>query len=422
MALIFLSNVEIYSDDENIGFKGYDFYFLNSFDIEVSSKRINIEINDDKLFFEGEYVLNNKTDKINEITLGIPSENAENLIIYEKSNILKTVKRNESFIEKNFISEHLPKSSKWSTFTLWLKANESRLITIKYESKVINDNKGVYTLNYINNIQPNNTDTSISYIKFNEFKPYNIIDISNAEIEKAVYFGGNSLIFDVNKNGRETIVNYELTDKLAVDRLDFSSNKKLKSISASFKLKDYETVIVLCDEYINNPVDNSVNINQVKFVKAEAYRNLVKYDNYFEILKGLDIKALFPYRVKYKILTDIDEILVGKVNIPELSEAIESIRKDMNDSNEFISMWYTHNNLSLPIIDTEALEHIDEDTKNENPINKYFDSLKQKSFIKIFIENKLIYIIIPVITLLIGYLIGKSSRKRRKGKSYYTLR
>lgn len=411
-----------YADNENLGCIVHDIYFLNNFDVEISGKNVVLEIDDDKLTFKGEYVLNNQTEKIVEVVFGLPSDNIENLTISDKNNASKFFRRNASFIEKNYIYEHLPKADKWSTVNLWLKANESRVISIKYDSKIINDSKGVYTLTYVNNIEPNDSNISKAYIIFSNFKPYNIINISNIEVEKAFYNQGVQLLFDINNNGRETKIDYELTDKFAIDRLDFSTSKKLKSISDLYRSKDYEAVIVLCDEYISNPLDSSVDINQVKYVKAEAYRKLIKYDNYFEVVKTLNLNKLYPFRLKYKILIDIDEILNGKIDDPELAITMRSLQNDSKDSNEFLSRWMFYNKKDYSNTNEIENNKTKEEIKNESPLSKYIISLKLNKLIQFIKTNKFIYIIIVIVVFFIGFIIGKNSRRKKKSTPYYTLR
>ncbi len=422
MLIILAASIQVvHSNNDNLGYVGHDLFFLNGFDVEVVSKNIMIEIDEDRITFNGDYILKNQTEKIAETIFGLPSENIENLVITEKSNVIRSTRRNRSYIEKNFIFEHLPKTEKWSTASLWLKANESRVINIKYESKTINDSKGIYTFIYENNIEPENLSGSKVYTIFNNFKPYNIINVYNIEVEKMYYNMKVQSILDGNVNGRSIRIDYELVDKLATDRLNFSTSKTLKNISNLFRTKDYEGVILLCDEYISNPSDSSVDINQVKFLKAEAYRKLIKYDNYFEIIKFLDINKLYPFRLKYKIFSDIDEILGGDINDPNLAIIMKSIQNDLTDSNEFFYRWTVHNKKDYSGID-ETIIHEDEETIKESFLDKFVITSKAKSIITFIQENNFIYFIVLILFLFIGFLIGIFTRKRKKGSPYYTLR
>ena len=422
MLIILTFNLQItYSDNENIGYVGHDLYFLNGFDVEVISKNVVIEIEEDRIKFSGDFILRNQTEKITETIFGLPSENIENLIITEKNNIIKSTRRNRSYIEKNFIFEHLPKTEKWSTASLWLKANETRIINIEYDSKTINDSKGIYTFIYENNIEPVNVAGSKVYTVFNNFKPYNIINVYNIEVEKMYYNMESQSILDGNINGRSIMIDYELIDKLATDRLNFSTSKTLKNISNLFRTKDYEGVILLCDEYISNPADSSVDINQVKFIKAEAYRKLIKYDNYFEIIKAIDLNKLYPFRLKYKIFSDIDEILGGDINDPNLAVVMKSIQGDLTDSNEFFDRWTVHNKKDYSGVDDTIIFEEEGETK-ESFLDKFVFMAKFKNIIQFIKENEIIYFIIIIFFFLIGFLIGKFSRKKKKSSPYYTLR
>ena len=412
----------IYSDQENnSGYIGYDPYFLNNFDVDISKKNVILKVDEDKIVFNGEYVLKNQTDKTVEVVLGLPYDNVENLAIYDKSNLLKFFWRNYSHLESNYIFEHLPKADKWSIVSIWLKADERRVINIKYDSQILNDSKGIYTLTYLNNAASNNSGSSKAYIVFDDLKPYNAISVSNIEVEKSYYNQDIYLLFEVDNNGRAARIDYELTDKLAIERLDFSTSGKLKNISNLYKLKDYEAVALLCDEYINNPTDSSIDINQVKYVKSEAYKNLTKFDNYFEIIESLDLNRIYPFRLKYKILFDIGEILDGEMHNPNLSTIVNSVQKDLQESNEFFSKWMIKNRKSQDdaeiIIDTE-----NEEPRKEGLFSKYIVSLKLDTVGNFFKEHKYIYLILLILIFVIGFLIGKSSGKKKAKPPYYTFR
>ncbi|MCK9217383.1 MAG: hypothetical protein M0P77_05615 [Firmicutes bacterium] len=419
--LILVSQVVHTDQENNSGYIGYDPYFLNSFDVDISKKNVVLKIDDDKLTFNGEYILCNQTDKTVEVILGLPYDDVEDLIILDKNNPLKFFWRNFSYIENNYIFEHLPKADKWSIVSIWLKANESRVIRISYQSQTTNDSKGIYTLTYMNNAEPNNSSNSKAYIVFNDFKPYNAINVSNIEVEKVHYNQGLNLLFDIDNNGRAARIDYELTDKLAIDRLSFATSSKLKNISNLYGLKDYDAVILLCDEYINNPSDNSVDINQVKYVKSEAYRNLTKFDNYFEVIESLDLNKLYPYRLKYKILLDVYRILNGKAYNSDLATIIVSIQNDLQESNEFFSEWMVQNKIIHDDIDI-TLDMEKEETRKEGVLNKYAERLKLDTVGKFLKDNWYIYLISVLFIFLIGFLLGRKFGKKKTNPPYYTFR
>lgn len=414
----------ITADNGDTGWDGYDVYILNNFDVKLSSKNIKIEIDDDKLAFNGEYVITNKSEKIVEVVLGLPSKYVENLTIGDKGNILKFYKRNKSYIEKNYISEHLPDSEKWSTVSLWLKGNESRLISIKYDSKVTNDSKGIYKIRYSNFDEMYNPEISKTLIIFNSFKPYNIICTSGIEVEKSIYSRDAQLLFDISDNSYEIEIDYELTDKLAVDRFDFSQSNKLKNIANLFRIKDYEAVIASCNEYLAKPSDTSLNINQVKFIKAEALRKIVRFDEYLDIIKSIDLSKLYPERLKYKILYDIDEILNGEVEDPNIFNILNTIQKDALDNEEFLGKWmmyyekdYVNTNNQI-----ETNTRKEEDPDKENVISKYVSFLRLNKVYDFIREFKYLNIIVIIVVFFIGFLLGRKSMKKKSNISYYTFK
>lgn len=414
----------IVADNEGIGWDGYDVYVLNNFDVKISSKNIKIEIDDDKLAFSGEYVITNKSEKIAEVVLGLPSKNAENLSISDKGNTLKFYKRNKSYIEKNYIYDHLPDSEKWSTASLWLKGNESRLINIKYDSKVTNDSKGIYKIRYCNSDELYNPEISKTLIIFNDFKPYNIFYASGIEVEKSIYSRDAQLIFEISNNSYEIEIDYELTDKLAVDRFDFSQSNKLKNIANLFRIKDYEAVITLCDEYLINPSDANLNINQVKFMKAEALRKIVRFHEYLDIIKSIDFNKLYPERLKYKILYDIDEILNEKVDDSEIFDTLSILQKDALDNEEFLGKWMMYYEKDYLNVNNqiETKTRKEEDSYKENVISKYISLLRLDKVYAFIRGFKYLNVIVIIAVFFIGFLLGRKSMKKKNKISYYTFR
>lgn len=422
--IISFSFQTIFADNNDLGWYGYDIYILNNFDVKITSNNIKIEIDEDKLIFSGEYVINNKSDKITEVVLGLPLDNAENLSINDKGNNLKYYKRNKSYMEKNYIYENLPESEKWGTVNLWLKANESRLINIRYDSKVSNDSRGIYKITYNNSSDLYDSKISKTLIIFSNFKPYNILNTSNIEVEKAIYSRDSQLIFEVDDSSEEIEINYELTDNLAVDRLNFSSSKKLKNIANLFRMRDYEAVITLCDEYLADPSDAGLDINQVIFLKAEAFRNIVMFDEYLEIIKNINLNKLYPERLKYKILFDIDEVLNAKIDDPVLLDILNTIQKGALDNNEFLSKWMLYHNKDYISTNqnTQIKKPKESSSDKDSVFGKYISFLKLNNIIDFIKGLKYLYIIIIIVVFFIGFFFGRKSRKKKKNIPYYTFR
>ncbi|NLN47792.1 MAG: hypothetical protein GX154_01560, partial [Clostridiales bacterium] len=167
--------------------------------------------------------------------------------------------------------------------------------------------------------------------------------------------------------------------------------------------------------------DSSVDINQLKFIKAEAYRKLVKYDNYFDIIKGLDLDKIYPYRLKYKVFSDIDEVIGGDINDTNLSAIMKSIQDDLNYSNEFFNRWIIYNKKDYSSIN-ETIEIDETKETKENIINKLKTSDMINKIIVFAEKNKIVYFVAMALVFLIGLLIGKYYKKKRDRAPYYTFR
>ena len=100
---------------------------------------------------------------------------------------------------------------------------------------------------------------------------------------------------------------------------------------------------------------------------------------------------------------------------------MKSIQNDLTDSNEFFYRWTVHNKKDYSGID-ETIIHEDEETIKESFLDKFVITSKAKSIITFIQENNFIYFIVLILFLFIGFLIGRFTRKRKKGSPYYTLR
>lgn len=403
---------------------GYDLVLLNTYDVQLVGQNSTIEIYEDKLVYSGEYIIKNKADKTLEVILGLPSINLENIQIIDKGNALKYYKRNGNYIEDKYPSEAFPKVDKWHTYSLWLKNDETKIINLKYESKLINNSKGVFSIRFNKNKGLINSEASMIVLVLNNFYPYNVLDTTGVAAEKTLFGSNNQLILEMNKNSEIFGLDYELVDKLSIDRLDFSANKKLKNIATLFRNKDYDVVNALSDEYIDNPGDPSFDTTQVKYVKAEAYRKRADFEKYIEGIKGLDLDRLYPNRLKYKILYDLDRILEGESQDSQILGIIKLIQAKAFDDNEYIDKWMRDGGKDY--INIEQTVDINSPNKDENEedslIVKTINFFKLGNVINKVAGFKYLRVIVLIMVFMLGYYLGRRTKKRKNTVSYYTFK
>lgn len=414
----------VLAENGQIVWNGYDLEVLNTYDAQFVGQNSTIEIYEDKLIYSGEYIIKNKVDKTLEVILGLPSNNLENIQIIDKGNALKYYKRNGSYIEEKYPSEVFPKSEKWHTSSLWLKNDETRIINLRYESKLTNNSKGVFSIRFNRNKGLINSEASMIVLILNNFYPYNVLDTTGAAAEKTLFSGNNQLILEMNKNSEIFGLDYELVDKLSIDRLDFSANKKLKNIANSFRNKDYDVVNALCDEYVNNPGDPSFDTIQVKYVKAEAYRKRADFQKYIEGIKSLDFDRLYPNRLKYKILYDLDKILEGKSQDSQILGIMKLIQAKAFDDNEYIDKWMRDSDKDYMDVNLKIDTSSSNKTTNEeeNLVIKTIYLLKLENVINRIAEFKYLRFIVIIMVFMLGYYLGRRTKKRKNTVSYYTFK
>lgn len=412
----------LFAENRDIVWNGFDLEVLNTYDVQLIGQNSAIEIYEDKLIYTGEYIIKNKADKTLEAILGLPSSNLENIQITDKGNSIKYYNRNGSYIEDKYPSDSLPKADKWHTASLWFKNGETRIINLRYEAKLTNDSKGIFSIRFNKSKGLINSDASMIVATLNEFYPYNVLDTIGISDENTVFCSNNRLTMEMNKNSEIIGLDYELVDKMSIDRLDFSADKKLKSIAASFRKKDYDAVNALCDEYINNPGDPAFRTVQVKYVKAEAYRKQANFEKYVEIIKGLDLDKLYPDRLKYKILYDIDKIFEGEIQDSQLIGIMGSLQAQALDNNEYIGKWMQDREKNY-IDAIETIESVTTDTdenKEESIIKKIITFMKLENLVNKIMGFKFLPIIVIVGAFLFGYFLGRRNKKRKNNISYYT--
>jgi len=407
------------ADNDDIVWNGYDIRILNTYDINFVAQDINIEIVEDKLFFDGEYILKNVKDNTVEAIIGLPSNSLDNIEISEKNNALKHYNRTVKYIEDRYPSDALPEVSRWYTVNLWFKAGEIKVINVKYEAEIKNNSKGIFSVRYHKNNDLMQSDASKIVMSLKNFHPYNVLNTTGALEDKALLSGDNTFTLEMNRTSYIFGIDYELIDKLAIDRFDFSSDKKLKNIAAAFRKKDYNSVFILCDEYVKNPTDPAFNMAQINYIKAETYRKQADFEKYIEEIKKLDYNMLYPNRLKYKILYDLDKIIENETQDKKLLEMMKKLHEQAIDQNEFIGRWMENSGRNYALIEEANIQEVSDEKEEESIFTRIVDYLKINSIVEKIIDFKYLELVLIIVSFALGYLLGRRKKKRRDHISYY---
>lgn len=407
------------ADNDDIVWNGYDIRILNTYDINLVAQDIHIEIVEDKLFFDGEYILKNVKDNTVEAIIGLPSNSLDNIEISEKNNALRHYNRTVKYIEDRYPSDALPEVSRWYTVNLWFKAGETKVINVKYEAEIKNNSKGIFSVRYHKNNDLMQSDASKIVMSLKNFYPYNVLNTIGALEDKALLSGDDTFTLEMNRTSYILGIDYELVDKLAIDRFDFSSDKKLKNIAAAFRKKDYNSVFVLCDEYVQNPTDPAFNSAQINYIKAESYRKQADFEKYIEEIKKLDYNMLYPNRLKYKILYDLDQIIGNETQDKKLLEMMKNLHLQAIEQNEYIGRWMENLGSNYAMIEEVNIQEVSDEKEEESIFARIVDYLKMNSIVEKIIEFKYIELILIIVSFVLGYLLGRRKKKRRDHISYY---
>ena len=208
---------------------------------------------------------------------------------------------------------------------------------------------------------------------------------------------------------------------MAVDRLNASAYKKPKAIVKAFNAKNYNEALTLCNEYISAPSDNRLNLEQVKYVKAESSRLQGNNEEYISLIEQLDISKLYPGRIKYKVLLDELAVYDAMSNDAAINKILKELIPETQQSYPYIHYWLNQNGYKLT--ENEQLvsaitTHTDNTVKSKS--GKGFDIFGASvKFLTAIRESKWTYV---VFGLIVGFILGRMTKRGKKKKPIYLFR
>jgi hypothetical protein len=419
LVLIIAFTTAVYSDSIG-GWKGYGLYNISGSKITVINEDVSIELQNDKLAYNGEFLVRNYSNGIIKATMGMPAQGIEKITFMEKNSILKWKKRSYGSMQNEFnIESRTPKEEYWYAFNLTLNPGETKLVNIKFEAAQPQEGQGSYTFTYFDDRKlgfSNQVEKSSLYISMLDFQPYNILDLLGVKPSQMGIKGDIVL-------KAETIdtvsIKYMNIEKVVMDKLLSSAMYKPREIALAFNSKNYNKASGLCDEYINNPSDSQISVEEMQFIKAECLRRLQNNDKYLSIVESMDYSKLYPLELKNKILMDRMTIYLEQQNQEKLFNLYKELERDASESAVILKSWTENSSIF-------GAAQINKDNLFKQIQQVEEKAEQSKSKIEQWYYKAWSYKYTPAFIFIAGLIMGLTLRKvrfnRNKKKSMYIYR
>lgn len=417
-SLIFTSAV--YSDSQN-GWKGYGLYNLSNSKIEVLQEDSSIEIENNKLQYNGEFVIKNTTNAETRVTLGVSASGVEKISMQDKGSYVKWKKRSIESLQNEYkLENQLPQENYWYVFNITLNPAETRIINVNINAVQLLDEQGTYTISYFGDRKmgfPNNAEKSSLYIEMNGFESYNILSLKGlnpTDISKK----GEILVQTDESNMEAITIKYKNVEQQAVDKLLKSPMQKVREIALTYSDKNYEKVTALCDAYMKNPSDKDISSEQIQFIKAESLRKLNKLDKYLELAETIDYSRLYPAELRNKIYLDRLDIYIEQQSQDKIDNLSKELYLLSEESTEFLTAWmedHGYFDISEPVSEdlNENKAEVQSSGQTAEIIKKWYGQIISMPYTPLAIF---------LFGLVLGLLLRKPPRSRRRRSSRYIYR
>lgn len=415
----------VYADRIDTGWKGYGLYNLNKSEVSILNEMDTVTINGGNVSAVYEYTIRNDSGKDITVNFGYPDNGIYKFIVNDGKKNLSYKTRQTDYLKTNYGVEGLQTpDGRWFLFNMVFTPGQTRTIKVSIEAEMKKAENDTYSLSFFK-------DRSYTYaissgkvqmnIKLSNFKPYTIFELEGIKPEEVSEEGGIVLSYN-SSYGNGLSLKYQPIDKMAIDRLNASEYKKPKAIVKAFNAKNYQEALKLCNEYIQAPSDNRLNLEQVKFVKAECSRLLNDYQEYISAVEQLDVAKLYPGRIRYKVL--LDRLIA--YDTMNNQEAVNSILKELLPETQqgypYLYHWLNQNGFKLTEGE-EAEADLPAYAGNDAAAaktGKAFDVLGAS--LKLLTTLKDSHWTYAGLGLLAGFIIGRLSKRGKKRKSVYLFR
>jgi hypothetical protein len=402
------------------GWKGYGLFNISGSKTTIISEDISVELHNDKLTYNGEFLIRNYSNDVIKASIGTPAQGIEKITFVEKNSTLKWKKRSHGSLQNEFnIENRTPQEEYWYVVNLTLNPGETKLLNIKFDAFQLQEDPGSYTFTYFNDRKlgfSNQVEKSSLYISMLDFQPYNILSLQGV---KPSEMGIKGDILLKAENMDTVSIKYMNTEKVLMDKLLSSAMYKPREVALAFNGKNYTKASSLCDEYIKNPNDSQISVEDMQFIKAESLRRLQNYEKYLLIVEDMDYSKLYPLELKNKILMDRMSIYLEQQNQEKVFNLYKELEVETSESAGILKNWTESTSVfgSAQINKDNLIKQIQE-------IEDTVDQSKPK--IDQLIEKAMAYKYTPALLFLAGLILGLSVRrfriKRKKKKSMYIYR
>jgi hypothetical protein len=142
---------------------------------------------------------------------------------------------------------------------------------------------------------------------------------------------------------------------------------------------------------------------------------------YISAVEQLDITKLYPGRIRYKVLTDRIEAYDSIGNDEGMDMILKELIPEIQSGYPYLYHWMNKKGYKLKEPEKETVDIVTHTDKIANEDSgKGFDILGASlAFFTSVIESRWTYVIIG---FLLGFLIGRLTKKRKKNKSVYLFR
>ena len=419
LSLSFTSTV--YSDTTD-GWKGYGLYNINDSKITILNEDVNIELQNDRLAYSGEFLIRNDSDAIVKATLGMPVQGIDKITLMEKSTVIKWKKRSIASMQNEFGMENrIPKEEFWYVYNVTLNPGETKLLNLSLEAVQQKEEKDSYTFSYYNDRKlgfSNQMEKTSLYIGISDFQPYNILSVQGFD-PGSMGVKGDIILKTVDENTDTVAIEYMDITKALMDKLRASAMYKPREIALAFLGKNYNKTSLLCDEYLKNPIDSGISDEEIMFIKAESLRRLQNYDKYLSIVETMDYSKLYPLELKNKIRMDRMTIYIEQESNDKLINLHNELEQDTSESTQILKAWVKNSSI-YGASQLNKVEQIEQIEKEDNTTDQ--KSLKLQQWYEKAMDYKYAPIIIFAAGLLLGIILSMFRLKRKRRKSKYIYR
>lgn len=413
----------VHADTAGTGWMGYGLYNLNKSEVSISNETDNVTVNGSNISAVYEYTIKNNSDKSITVNFGYPDNGITKFSVHDGSKFLSYKTRETAYLKSNYgVNELQTPDGRWYLINMAFTPGQTRTIKVSLEAAMKKEENDTYKLNFFK-------DRGFSYaiksekaslaLKLSSFMPYNVFELDGIKPEEVSGDGSIKLNYS-GDYGNGAALRYQPVDRMVLDKLNLSEYKKPKAIVKAFREGRFQEAKTMCEEYINAPGDNTLSIDQVKYVRAECMRKLNDNEGFLKAMDEIDSKGLYPARVGYKIAID----RLAAYNSLDKDEAMNDLLKellpDTKTSYPYLNYWLVKNGYQLVEDKADIVTPTGKPTDAVSKTGKGFDILGALiAMINTLRESRWTY---ALLGLLIGFVLGRLTKRNKRRNSVYLFR